>query len=48
MLKAADNELLTRTGPVTPMGKLLRRYWVPALLAEEVAEPRCAPVRVLF
>jgi phthalate 4,5-dioxygenase len=46
MLSAADNELLTRTGAGTPMGRLLRRYWVPALLAEEVAEPQCPPVRV--
>jgi phthalate 4,5-dioxygenase len=46
MLSAADNELLTRSGAATPMGQLLRRYWVPALLAEEVAEPQGAPVRV--
>jgi phthalate 4,5-dioxygenase oxygenase subunit len=46
MLNASDNELLTRTGAGTPMGQLLRRYWVPALLAEEVAEPQCPPVRV--
>jgi nitrite reductase/ring-hydroxylating ferredoxin subunit len=46
MLSAADNELLTRTGPGTAMGGLLRRFWVPALLAEEVAEPQCAPVRL--
>lgn len=39
-------EMLTRTGPGTPMGSLLRRYWVPILLAEEVAEPDCPPVRV--
>ena len=45
MLKAADNELLTRTGPVTPMGDLLRRYWIPVLLSEELPEPGCPPVR---
>src|SRR5262249_21510721 len=28
------------------MGKLLRRYWVPALLSEELPEPDGAPVRV--
>ena len=32
MLKAEQNELLTRTGPGTPMGELFRRYWMPALL----------------
>ena len=29
MLSKEDNELLTRTGPGTPMGNALRRYWVP-------------------
>jgi nitrite reductase/ring-hydroxylating ferredoxin subunit len=28
------------------MGELLRRYWVPALLTEELPEPDCTPVRV--
>jgi phenylpropionate dioxygenase-like ring-hydroxylating dioxygenase large terminal subunit len=28
------------------MGKLLRRYWIPALLAQEVPEPDCPPVRL--
>ena len=41
-----QNELLTRTGPGTPTGNLLRRYWIPALLADEVPEPDCPPVRV--
>jgi phenylpropionate dioxygenase-like ring-hydroxylating dioxygenase large terminal subunit len=39
-------ETLLRTGPGTPMGTLLRRYWVPALLSEEIAEPDCPQVRV--
>ena len=40
------NELLVRTGSGTPMGNLLRRYWVPILLQSEIAEPDCPPVRV--
>jgi nitrite reductase/ring-hydroxylating ferredoxin subunit len=28
------------------MGELLRRYWIPALLSEELPEPDCAPLRV--
>jgi len=40
------NEFLTRTGPGTPMGELLRRYWIPALLDWELPEPDCPPVRV--
>src|SRR6266516_2252587 len=45
-LTREENELLTRTGPGTPMAELLRRYWVPALLAEELPGPDCTPVRV--
>ena len=41
-----ENELLTRVGPATPMGNLLRRYWMPALLSRELPEPDCPPVRV--
>jgi phthalate 4,5-dioxygenase oxygenase subunit len=46
MLSEQDNELLTRVGPGTPMGELLRRYWTPALLVSEVPEPGGVPVRV--
>ena len=46
MLKAEQNELLTRTGPGSVMGDLIRRYWIPALLTEELPEPDCPPVRV--
>jgi phenylpropionate dioxygenase-like ring-hydroxylating dioxygenase large terminal subunit len=46
MLSRDDNELLTRTGPGTPMGELFRRYWVPALLESELPEPDCNPVRI--
>ena len=41
-----DVELLIRTGPGTPMGNLMRRYWVPVMLSAEIAEPDCPPVRV--
>jgi phthalate 4,5-dioxygenase oxygenase subunit len=46
MLRHEQNELLTRTGPATPMGAMFRRYWVPALLAEELTESDGPPVRV--
>lgn len=46
MLSREENEILTRTGPGTPMGEVLRRYWIPALLAEELPYPDCPPVRV--
>src|SRR5512139_2136239 len=46
MLTAAENETLTRTGPDTPMGRVFRNYWMPALLARELPEPDCTPLRV--
>jgi phthalate 4,5-dioxygenase len=46
MLTKADNVLLTRTGPATPMGDLFRRFWHPVLLSAELPEPDGAPVRV--
>jgi phenylpropionate dioxygenase-like ring-hydroxylating dioxygenase large terminal subunit len=46
MLRKEQNDLLTQTGPGTPMGDLFRCYWTPALLAEELPENECPPVRV--
>src|SRR6266568_9319533 len=46
MLSKEMNELLTRVGPGTPMGNLLRRYWMPALLSAEAANADSDPVRV--
>ena len=44
MLSQQDNERLTRVGPGTPMGNLFRRYWIPALLSEELVEADGPPV----
>jgi phthalate 4,5-dioxygenase len=46
MLSREHNELLTRTDPGTPMGELIRRYWIPALLSEEIPAPDCPPAQV--
>jgi nitrite reductase/ring-hydroxylating ferredoxin subunit len=46
MLTKADNELLVRTGPGTPMGTLFRRFWMPVAVATEVGGPDSPPVRV--
>ena len=46
MLSKEDNELLTQTNPGTPMGDLIRRYWIPALLSEEIPTPDGPPARV--
>jgi phthalate 4,5-dioxygenase oxygenase subunit len=46
MLPREENELLTRAGPGKPLGDLMRRYWIPALLSQEISEADGAPVRV--
>ena len=46
MLSVEDNELLCRVEGDAPMGRLMRRHWIPACLSEEVAERDGAPVRV--
>ena len=43
MLSAEKNERLTHTGPGTPMGAIMRRYWQPFALVEEFPDER--PVR---
>jgi len=40
------SETLTRVGPGTPMGELMRRYWVPALMSSEIAQADGPQVRV--
>ena len=45
MLTAQENELLCRVEGDAPMGRLMRRHWMPACLSEEVTEPDGAPVR---
>src|ERR1700732_2946545 len=46
MLRKEQNDLLTQTGLGSPMGKLFRCYWLPALLREELPGNDCPPVRV--
>ena len=46
MLSKEENELVTRTGPGTPMGEAMRCYWLPAALSSELPEPDCPPIRV--
>jgi phthalate 4,5-dioxygenase oxygenase subunit len=40
------NERLTQVSAGTPMGEVMRRYWIPACLSEELPEPDGEPVRV--
>jgi phthalate 4,5-dioxygenase len=44
--KREEQELICRVGGDAPAGRMFRRYWLPALLAEEVAERDGPPVRV--
>ncbi len=46
MLRVEQSNLLTATGPGTSMGRMFRASWQPALLAEELPENECSPVRV--
>jgi phthalate 4,5-dioxygenase oxygenase subunit len=46
MLKKELNDLVTQTGPGTAMGNVFRRYWLPALLSEQLPGPDCEPVRL--
>src|SRR5262249_16755985 len=47
MLSAEQNELMTRAGPGTAAGVLLRRYWQPAALLDEFGNRPVKPVRLL-
>src|SRR5579872_1127282 len=38
MLSQEENERLTRVGPGTPAGELLRRYWHPVAVAQELTD----------
>ena len=46
MLKHEENEMLTRVGPGTPMGELIRRYWIPAAFSHQIPDCDGPPVRV--
>ncbi len=45
MLSREENDLLTQTGPGTPGGDLLRRYWQPVAHSEEL-QPGGPPMHV--
>ncbi|HLF78113.1 MAG TPA: Rieske 2Fe-2S domain-containing protein [Dehalococcoidia bacterium] len=45
MLSQADNDLMCRVGAGSPMGEVMRRYWLPLLYSWEL-EPDGAPLKV--
>jgi phthalate 4,5-dioxygenase len=47
MISQEENDLLTQTGPGTPCGELMRRYWQPIALSEELPHGG-APLRVMI
>ena len=48
MLSIEQNQRVTQTSPRTPAGDLLRRYWQPAALVDELAGDRPAVPVELF
>jgi len=49
MISAEQNELMTRVGPGTPAGKLLRNYWQPIALVDQFLNSSrpVLPIKVL-
>jgi phthalate 4,5-dioxygenase oxygenase subunit len=47
MTTAAEGELLTRTGPGTSLGSLMREYWIPAAMSSEL-KPDGDPMRLML
>jgi phthalate 4,5-dioxygenase oxygenase subunit len=47
MLTRQENELLCRVGPDAPMGQMMRRYWLPALMSTELVAGTPKRVRLL-
>ena len=48
MMSQEQNDLITRTGASEPCGKLMRMYWQPAALLDELEGPRpVRPVKLL-
>ena len=47
MTTAAENKILTETGPGTPMGEFMRQYWIPAAKSSELTADG-EPVRILL
>ncbi len=47
MLSREDNRRLTEVGPGTPMGELMRRYWMPIASVHEFSSITIKPVRLM-
>jgi 5,5'-dehydrodivanillate O-demethylase len=47
MLTREENEMLTRVGPGTPYGELMRRYWHPVTATVQLEDNPVRKVRIL-
>jgi 5,5'-dehydrodivanillate O-demethylase len=47
MITQETNDRMTRVGPGTPMGEMMRRYWQPVGAVEELLKEPVQPVRIL-
>ena len=46
MLSLIENDLMCRVGRGTPMGDLMREYWIPAFMTSELADNDSDPLRI--
>jgi phthalate 4,5-dioxygenase oxygenase subunit len=46
MLSQQENDLVTRVGPGTPLGDVMRRYWVPVCTSDQLLRPDGDPLQV--
>ena len=46
MLTREENERITRVGPGSPMGAVMRRYWLPVCTSAQIPDPDSDPLRV--
>ena len=46
MLTTAENDLLCRVEGDAPMGRLMRRHWIPAALSEQLRDPAARRIKL--
>lgn len=46
MITEQENNILTQVGPNTPMGRMMRRYWLPVCASSQLPKPDGDPLRV--
>lgn len=46
MLSREENGAITQVGPGTPLGEMMRRYWIPVCTSRQIADKDSAPLRI--